>query len=97
MKYVVSSVAHDDLLSIWKYSADRWDGAQADLCIEAIAVRLAWLTRNPGLWHARPEFGDDLYSYPDKSHVIILREAHGSLQIIRVLHVSMDLGQHIDR
>ena len=97
MKYVVSSVARDDLLSIWAYSAERWDEDQADLYIDAITIRFTWLTRNPGLWHARSELGQGLYSYPDRSHVIIFREDGDSLQIVRVLHVSMELDRHIDR
>ena len=84
MTYVVSSAARDDLLSIWAFSADRWDEDQADLYIDAMAVRFAWLARNTGLRHERPEFGPGLYSYPEKSHVIIFRESDGRLQIIRV-------------
>lgn len=96
MKYVVSSAACSDLLSIWASSADRWDEEQADLYIDAITVRFAWLTRNAGLWHERPELGPGLCSYPEKSHVIIFREADGNLQIIRVLHASMDVDRHTD-
>ncbi len=97
MKYVVSSAARDDLLSIWAFSADRWSEDQADLYIDSITVRFAWLTRNSALWHKRPELGDGLCSYPEKSHVIIFREADGRLHIIRVLHASMDVDRHIDR
>ncbi len=94
MKYVLSSAAEDDLLSIWAYSADRWDEAQADCYIDAILVRIAWLTRNAGLWHQRPELGPGLFSYLQESHVILFREADGCLQIIRILHVSMDIDRH---
>ena len=96
MKYVVSSTARDDLLSIWAFTANRWDEDQADLYIDFITVRFAWLTRNTGLWHKRPELGNDLYSYPEKSHVIIFRESDSKLHIIRVLHASMDVDRHID-
>ncbi|MBT6149927.1 MAG: type II toxin-antitoxin system RelE/ParE family toxin [Gemmatimonadetes bacterium] len=95
MTYVLSSVARDDLLSIWAFSADRWDEGQADIYIDALIVRFAWLTRNTGLWHERSELGDGIHSYPEESHVIIFREADGKLQIIRVLHASMDLDQHV--
>ena len=85
------------MLSIWAFSADLWDEDQADLYIDAIAVRFAWLTRNTGLWHERPELGQGLYSYPEKSHVIVFREADHRLQVIRVLRTSMDVDRHIDR
>lgn len=94
MKYVLSSAAEDDLLSIWACSADRWDEAQADCYIDAILVRIAWLTRNAGLWHQRPELGPGVCSYLQERHVILFRQADGGLQIIRILHVSMDIDRH---
>ena len=97
MTYVIASVAHDDLLSIWAFSAERWNEDQADLYIDAITIRFAWLTRNIGLWQKRSELAYGLYSYPEKSHVIIFRKVESSLQIIRVLHVSMDLDRNVDR
>ncbi len=95
MTYVLSSVARDDLLSIWAFTADRWDEDQADAYIDAIIVRFAWLTRNAGLWHERSELGDGIHSYPEESHVIIFRAVDAKLQIIRVPHASMDLDQHV--
>ncbi len=95
MTYVLSSVARDDLLSIWAFTADRWDEDQADVYIDAIIVRFAWLTRNAGLWHELSELGDGIHSYPEESHVIIFRAVDAKLQIIRVPHASMDLDQHV--
>ena len=94
MKFVLSSAAEDDLLSIWAYSADRWDEAQADCYTDATLVRIAWLTRNAGLWHQRSELGPGLFSYLQESHVILFRQADGGLQIIRIVHVSMDIDRH---
>ncbi len=93
MKYLVSLSARGDLLSIWRYSADRWDEEQADLYVDAIVVRFAWLTRNPGLWPWREELGADLCSYPERSHVIFCRRRRPHLQILRVLHAAMDPSQ----
>lgn len=96
MKYVVSSAAQDDLLAIWAHSVNRWDEDQADLYIDAIIVRFAWLMRNSGLWHKRPELGPSLFSYPEKSHVIFFMTGDDALQVLRVLHVSMDVNRHLD-
>ncbi|MEW6751412.1 MAG: type II toxin-antitoxin system RelE/ParE family toxin [Candidatus Latescibacterota bacterium] len=95
MTYVLSSAARDDLLSIWAYSAQRWGEDEADLHLDALVLRFAWLTRNAGLWHPRPELGSGLYSYPEKSHVIFLRQGDDRLEIVRVLHASMDPGRHV--
>lgn len=95
MKYVVSGEALDDLLSIWEYTSERWDDGRADLYIDAITVRFAWLTRNTGLWRDRPELGEGLHSYPERSHVIIFRRTDRGMEILRVLHERMDLERHI--
>lgn len=96
MKYVVSSAARDDLLTIWEYSAQKWDLEQADLYIDTLIIRFAWLVRNQGLWHSRDELGTGICSYPEGSHIIIFRQVEASLQILRVLHASMDLDRHDD-
>mgnify|MGYP002641068703 CR=1 FL=1 len=94
MRYVVSDEALGDLLSLWEYTSQRWDNGRADLYIDAVTVRLAWLTRNSGLWHERPELGEGLHSYPERSHVIIFRRTDRGMEILRVLHERMDLGRH---
>jgi len=93
--YVLSAVAWDDLLTIWTFSADRWDEDQADLYIDSMTLRFVWLAQNRGLWHERPGLGEGLCSYMQKSHVIIFREVKSRLHIIRVLHASMDPDLHV--
>lgn len=95
MKYVVSDEALGDLLSIWEYTSERWGNGRADLYIDAITVRFAWLTRNTGLWHRRPELGEGLHSYPERSHVTIFRRTNRGMEILRVLHERMDLERHV--
>lgn len=94
MKYIVADDATEDLMEIWEYTAGRWDEARADLYIDAITIRFAWLTRNTGLWQKRPDLGEGLHSYPERSHVIIFRETNRGMEIVRVLHGRMDLRRH---
>ena len=95
MIYRTSPDAESDLLSIWDFTARKWSEAQADLYIEGLVMRFAWLTQNKELWKSRPEIGENLYSYTEKSHVIIFREYSQGIEFLRILHGRMDLKQHI--
>ena len=95
MSYRISDDAETDLLAIWGHTAKTWSEVQADLYIDAFLVRFAWLTKNVGLWTTRPEIGEGLYSYLQKSHVIIFRKKNQCLEILRILHNRMDLKKHI--
>jgi len=74
MNYRISDDAESDLLEIWEYTTKTWSEVQADLYIDALIVRFAWLTQNRGVWISRPEIGANLYSYLEQSHVIIFRK-----------------------
>ncbi len=95
MKFWLTEPAKDDLLSIWDYTADRWNEERADLYIDALDARFAWLTKNVGLWKSRPELGQGLYSYLEKSHVIVFWKWRDGIEILRVLHAKMDVERHI--
>jgi toxin ParE1/3/4 len=94
MKYVVSDDALDDLLAVWEYTSGRWGEARADLYMDALTVRFAWLTRNTGLWQERSDLGEGIHSYPERSHVIVFRQTDRGMEIVRVLHGRMDPERH---
>lgn len=90
MKFSISDRAQDDLAGIWDFSCRSWGHEHADLYIDLLVLRFAWLTENRGLWKSRPEIAEDLYSYPEKSHVIYFVESTDFVVIVRVLHGRMD-------
>ena len=94
MKYVFSDDALDDLLAVWEYTSRRWDEARADLHIDAVAVRFAWLTRNTGLCQERPNLEEGLHSYLERSHVIVFRQTDRGMEIVRVLCGRIDPERH---
>ncbi len=96
MKFRISSEAREDLVSVWEYSKAHWGIEQADLYIDALMLRFVWLTRNRTLWRSRPDLKTGVFSFGEKSNVIFFRESQGDIDILRILHGQMDLGQHLE-
>lgn len=90
MKFRVTQAARSDLEQIWRYTAERWGPEQADLYIDRLVLRFAWLAANPGLWQARPEVGVGICSRVETSHVIFFSATSSAINILRVLHGRMD-------
>ncbi len=96
MKFRISSEAREDLVSVWEYSTEHWGIEQADLYIDAFMLRFVWLTRIRVLWRPRPNLKEGVYSCIEKGYVIFFSENQGRIDILRVLHGRMDLGQHLE-
>jgi toxin ParE1/3/4 len=85
-----------DLDTIWDYTANRWDEAQAERYLGAIrdaCEALAAGRRAPRSAEAiRPGYG----RLPVGSHIIYCRSADpGMIEVVRVLHERMDPDRHV--
>jgi toxin ParE1/3/4 len=96
MKVRLTRAARLDLEDIWTYSAGQWGDAQADAYIEKLVLRVIWLTRNRGLWHARPDIAEGVYSFAESSHVFYFCEDDDALGILRILHGRMEPQGRVD-
>lgn len=96
MKVRLMRAARLDLEEIWIYSAGQWDNAQADAYIEKLALGVTWLARNRGLWHARPEIAEGMYSFAESSHAIFFCADDDVLSILRILHGRMEPEGRVD-
>lgn len=95
MKFRITTPAQIDLESIWDFTDQNWGEEQADLYIDLLMVRMAWILANKGLWNSKPEIQDGVYFYTEKSHVIYFSEYSGNIDILRVLHGCMDPDLHL--
>ena len=90
MSFIVSEHALADLEDIWEYSSRSWGAEHANLYIDLIVLRFAWLAEHRGLWRRRQDLADGLFNWTEKSHVIYFSERANRIEIVRVLHGSMD-------
>lgn len=92
--YRLSPLAEGDLEDIWLYSAQQWSMPQADRYIEDFLTAFAELAdgeRSGATVAARKGYLRLLVG----SHVIFYRETDSHIDVIRILHQSMDERRHL--
>jgi toxin ParE1/3/4 len=87
--------ARADIDGIWTYTVEKWNMGQAEAYLLAIDQALGLLQENPRLGRNARDIGPGLFKFPVASHVIYYRLAAGTLDVVRVLHKSMDVERHL--
>lgn len=88
-------LAEEDLIDIWIYGYETWGADQADTYADSIENTLNALIRSPKKHRLRKNFRPPIRISPHVSHMIIYEIEENSITIIRVLHKSMNVKQHI--
>ncbi len=84
-------LAKQDLNNIWLYSFQNWGEAQADQYFDQLSKAIELLGSAPMMSHIRQEFTPPVRIHHHASHLIIYVTTEDSVEIIRVLHESMDI------
>ncbi len=88
-------LVEEDLIDIWIYGCKTWGSGQADTYSNSIENTLSALIHLPKKHRIRKSFRPPIRICPHISHMIIYALEENSITIIRVLHKSMDVNQHI--
>jgi toxin ParE1/3/4 len=95
MDYVLSPRAQADIDEIWDYSADRWDIDQANRYIAQIRRAIETIATDPRRGRSCDELRRGYRRFSVGSHVLFFRIVGGQLDVVRVLHQSVDFGLHL--
>ena len=90
----ISDRARSDLDAIWRYSFEQWAQARADDYYLALREKLHQIATAPESGAAvdvRPTCRKILSG----SHYIYYRAVPGGVEVLRVLHQSMDVRRHL--
>lgn len=82
--------AEGDLFDIWSYIA-RDSPAAADRLLDRLDNRSRLLADEPDLGTQREDLGPGLRSFPVGSYLIIYRQQHESVEVVRYLHGRRDI------
>lgn len=88
-------LAEEDLIDIWIYGCEKWGVTQADKYLDGIEKLLVDLSYSPKKHHLRKAFQPPIRICHYLSHLIIYTIEEHAITIIRVLHKSMDVKQHL--
>jgi len=88
-------LAEEDLIDIWVYGCETWGAVQADTYAEGIESALISLAHSPKKYRLRKKFLPPVRICHHVSHLIIYTIEENAITVIRVLHQSMGVEQHL--
>ena len=94
-KLRIAPAAKADLDAIWTYTADHWNIEQAEAYLRSLAQTMKMLAETPGLGKNIDDVRAGYLKFPAGSHVIFFRRSESGIDVIRILHKSMDAERHV--
>jgi toxin ParE1/3/4 len=87
--------ARADLDAIWEYTAKHWGVEQAEAYLLSLGETMKLLANQPGLGRNIDDIREGCFKFPAASHIFIFRLQPNIVEIIRILHKSMDVERHL--
>lgn len=96
-RFVICEKAVEDINGIWFYTAENWSIEQADRYYNLIFDEIEYIAEN---FERARDFGQIRKGYrysKAKSHLVFFRQTKGGeIEVVRVLHERMDIGNRIN-
>ena len=92
---VLSPRAQADLDAIWNHTSERWSDAQAERYIRSLWQAMEAVAADPRRAKSCDDIRPGYRKYLAGQHVLFIRETDGVVDIVRILHASMDFERHL--
>lgn len=92
---IIAPAALDDVHSIERYTIRKWSANQASRYLDKIYLGFEFIRTNPEHHSLRSDPYSGCRFLRVDSHIIFFRSSGSKLEIVRVLHVSMDFKRHL--
>ena len=94
-RVTLSPRAQRDIDGIWNFTAERFGAGQAETYIRAIEGAVRTIAEEPRRGRACDDVRAGYFKFPVGSHVLFFRLIDANVDIVRILHASMDFGSHL--
>jgi toxin ParE1/3/4 len=95
-KFELTKKAVEDLGDIWNYTYENWSEHQADIYYQLLIESFKEIAGNPSIDKNYSGIVDSLRGFKVGRHIVFFREMEDKkVQIVRILHVQMDLKNRI--
>lgn len=96
-KFHLTNKAVDDLSNIWEYTLNEWSEKQADKYYELIITSCKELSQNPKIGKSYNDVSENALGYLAHKHIIIYKIIKpNEIEVLRILHSSMDLKKRME-
>ncbi|MGR3317212.1 MAG: type II toxin-antitoxin system RelE/ParE family toxin [Candidatus Anammoxibacter sp.] len=95
-KYQLSEEAQNDLRKIRHYTQENRENNQTKHYLIELTTSFEKLSKTPKLGRTREEIAGNLRSFPVGRHIVFYKERSNGIDVVRVLHASMDIKQHLE-
>lgn len=97
MTYILSPNAQESLRDIKTYSHQHFGKEQTISYLKLIEKKMQMIAKSPDIGRKREEIKNGYLSFLAGSHVIFYRKSKKHVDIIDILHQSMDPYRHLER
>jgi toxin ParE1/3/4 len=87
--------ARADLDAIWEYTVKHWGVEQAEAYLLSLGETMKLLANQPGLGRNIDDIREGYFKFPAASHIFIYRSQPGAVEMVRILHKSMDVERNL--
>jgi len=94
-EYRLRPKARSDIDAIWDYTVKAWGVQQARSYIAGLRDVCTKLAENPELGKRQDELYKGLRVYPSGKHVVFYLTVDKGIDVVRILHGSMDTHRHL--
>jgi toxin ParE1/3/4 len=94
--YSLSPLARLDLEDIWRYTRKQWSRRQADTYIREMIGAFAGLAEGSRVGISAEDMRQGYLKYFIGAHIVFYRRRQDALEVVRVLHQSMDIQARLN-
>jgi len=94
-RYLLRPRAQRDLEEIWTYTAGTWSPAQAETYVRQVQHSCRMIAVDPRLGRSCDDIRAGYRKFRSGSHFLFYRPIKDGVEIVRILHFSMDFEQHL--
>ncbi len=90
------SLAEEDLINIWLYTYEKWGEMQADAYLDQLTSGFGLLSDNPQIGKKCDYIRRGYRRFQIKNHIVYYFSNSDRIDIIRVLHESMEPRNYLE-
>jgi len=87
--------ARADLDAIWDYTVKHWGVEQTEAYLLSLGETMKLLANQPGFGRNIDDIREGCSKFPAASHILIFSSQTDIVEIVRILHKSMDVEKHL--